>query len=162
MTQGDEMRWLITISIAAIVIVGLYAGAIVAANRGVDIIDLAWLPGATHLPEGLTSCERSPRFQSAFREYENAAKQVKALNYRDASQGLDRGLADLGNSYESKWPVFDDTGEHLGVAHMYEHMGKIELAVREKCSVLRDRLETCGEIKQGNKIYHLGPLPSRC
>src|SRR5271155_1482710 len=139
------MRWMFAICAAAIAVVALYAAAIIAANRGVD---LAWFTGATRLPEGLTSCERSPRFQNALREYEAAKQQVRASNYSGANSSLDRGIADLGNSYEQN--MLDDTGEYLGLAHIYDRSGKAEIAAREKCSVLRDRLETCGETLQNN------------
>jgi hypothetical protein len=157
------MRWLLTIGVVAGLVAALYAGAIVAANVGVDVALFRWVPGLPP-PQGLTACQKTEHFSRALAAYNEAKRAVSRSDLRAADDALNRGIADFGNFYEPSHykEILDDTGLYLGAAQWNERRGKLKFAVLEKCRVLSSRLEMCGEVERGNKIYHLGPVLSRC
>ena len=157
------MRWLATICVAAGLVVALYMGAIVAANIGIDVALFRWLPGLPP-PQGLTACQKSEHFLQALAAYKEAKRAVSRSDLRAANNALDRGIAVLGRFYEPSHyhEILDDSGLYLGAPQWEDSRGHLKSAVMGKCIVLQSRLEMCGEVERGNKIYHLGPLPSRC
>ena len=100
----------------------------------------------------LPPCPRPSYYLRAVQFSGQAAAEIKAAHLQNANRLLDQGLAVLGTHYDPYVRTLDDTGQHLSWAHVLERNGDLADAVREKQSMLKDRLHAQVDPELCNKV----------
>ena len=98
--------------------------------------------GAAH---AASPCVSRVRYLQAKADLQEAEVEIRRNHLAQASKLLLEGVRLLGNDYfpeevSHRIPMFDDTGQSLHLAEMFEYHGKMKAAVDERRGSLSSRL----------------------
>ena len=88
----------------------------------------------------LPPCPRPDYYLRATELSKQASVEIKAARLEVANRLLLQAITILGSHYDPYVRVLDDTGQHLSLALVLERDGQLAEAVRERQSMLKDRL----------------------